>query len=127
MTSRLTLVARLLGVLPFIGCAGHAEATSTTPHAPPVAIAAAAPSAPLAASELTVDLTADGATRADGAPVTDEALLRTARAAHDANPDLRVVIRAEATVTHGRTIQLLDLLKQAGVTKFALEPAGGVP
>ena len=40
----------------------------------------------------------------------------TRRSAH---PDLRAVIKADAAVTHGRVIHVLDLLKQAHVNKIA--------
>ncbi len=49
----------------------------------------------------------------------DEALLPLAREAHARNADLRAVIKADATVQHGRVIHVLDLLKQAGVSKIA--------
>jgi biopolymer transport protein ExbD len=49
----------------------------------------------------------------------DDALFELARQAHLKNSELRAVIKADATVQHGRVIRILDLLKQAGVTKIA--------
>ena len=49
----------------------------------------------------------------------DKAVLGLAREALAKNKDLRAVIRADQTVQHGRIIRILDLLKQAGVSKIA--------
>ncbi len=36
------------------------------------------------------------------------------------NPNLRLVLSADAQVTHGKVVELLDLARQAGVTQIAL-------
>jgi len=36
------------------------------------------------------------------------------------NPELRIVLSADSLVTHGKVVELLDLVRQAGVTKIAL-------
>jgi biopolymer transport protein ExbD len=36
------------------------------------------------------------------------------------NPELRVVLSADAAVTHGKVVELLDIVRQAGITKIAL-------
>jgi biopolymer transport protein TolR len=36
------------------------------------------------------------------------------------NPELRVVLSADDSVTHGKVIELLDMVRQAGVTQVAL-------
>ena len=67
-----------------------------------------------------VELTADGTARVDSTPVTsDEAIAELARQAKTRNKDMRVVIRADKKVEHGRVIRVLDILKQAGLSKFA--------
>ena len=63
---------------------------------------------------------ADGQTVVDGKRQTnDDAILQLARDAAAQHPDLRAVIKADAAVTHGRVIHVLDLLKQAHVNKIA--------
>jgi biopolymer transport protein ExbD len=64
----------------------------------------------------------------------DDALFDLARQAHLKNNELRAVIKADSTVQHGRVIRILDLLKQAGVSKIAFgvspvppEPGGQTP
>jgi biopolymer transport protein ExbD len=81
-------------------------------------------------------LAADGSTQVDSKGVSnDEAVMPLAKDAHDKNNELRAVIKADSAVTHGRVIHVLDLLKQAGVSKIAFgvspvppvmaAPAGG--
>lgn len=65
-------------------------------------------------------LAADGTTQVDSHGVSnDEAVMPLAKDAHDKNNELRAVIKADSAVTHGRVIHVLDLLKQAGVSKIA--------
>jgi len=65
-------------------------------------------------------LAADGRALADGkALANDDAILQLARDAQAQHPELRAVIKADAAVTHGRVIHVLDLLKQAHVSKIA--------
>jgi biopolymer transport protein ExbD len=67
-----------------------------------------------------VELTTDGKARVDSAPVAnDDAIAELARQAKAKNKDMRVVIRADKKVEHGRVIRVLDIMKQAGLSKFA--------
>ncbi|HEX8791751.1 MAG TPA: biopolymer transporter ExbD [Polyangiaceae bacterium] len=75
-------------------------------------------------------LSADGQTVVDGKHQTnDDAILQLARDAAAQHPDLRAVIKADAAVTHGRVIHVLDLLKQAHVNKiaFGVQPVAAAP
>ncbi len=65
-------------------------------------------------------LLADGTTQVDSHPVVnDDAITALSKEARAKNPELRAVIKADAAVPHGRVIHVLDLLKQAGVSKIA--------
>jgi len=67
-----------------------------------------------------LELHANGDIVIDGERMSDDkAVLALAREALAKNKDLRAVIRADKTVQHGRIIRILDLLKQAGVSKIA--------
>jgi biopolymer transport protein ExbD len=71
-------------------------------------------------------LAVDGRALVDGKVVpNDDAILALAREAQEQHADLRAVIKADAAVTHGRVIHVLDLLKQAHVAKiaFGVSPA----
>ncbi|MGH7439152.1 MAG: ExbD/TolR family protein [Polyangiaceae bacterium] len=73
-------------------------------------------------------LAADGRTVVDGKTLTnDDAILAVAREAQGQHPDLRAVIKADSAVTHGRVIHVLDLLKQAHVTKIAFGVTPSAP
>jgi biopolymer transport protein ExbD len=65
-------------------------------------------------------LAADGRALVDGKAIpNDDAILQLGRDAQAQHADLRAVIKADAAVTHGRVIHVLDLLKQAHVNKIA--------
>ena len=75
-------------------------------------------------------LAADGRVMVDSSQITnDDAILPLARTAQTSHPDLRAVIKADAAVTHGRVIHVLDLLKQAHVSKiaFGVTPVAAAP
>lgn len=77
-----------------------------------------------------VELTESGKTFVDSKEVgNDEIVGVLARESKAKNPDLRAVIRADVKVPHGRVIHVLDLLKQADLTKiaFAVSPAAKAP
>jgi biopolymer transport protein ExbD len=65
-------------------------------------------------------MASNGSAQVDSKPIpNDDALFAIAREAHAKNAELRAVIKADAAVPHGRVIHVLDLLKQAGVSKIA--------
>jgi biopolymer transport protein ExbD len=75
-------------------------------------------------------LTADSRTFVDGKAIAnDDAILPLARDSQAQHPDLRAVIKADSAVTHGRVIHVLDLLKQAHVSKiaFGVTPVAAAP
>lgn len=75
-----------------------------------------------------VILAPDGTTQVDGKPVAnDDAIFALAKDARSKNADLRAVIKADSAVTHGRVIRVLDLLKQAQVSKIAFASAPTAP
>jgi biopolymer transport protein ExbD len=67
-----------------------------------------------------VAMDASGAMTVDSRPVPNEQeLTRLAAEARQKNPELRAVIHADSAVTHGRVVRLMDLLKQARISKIA--------
>jgi biopolymer transport protein ExbD len=75
-------------------------------------------------------LAADGRAMVDGKSIAnDDAILQLARDVEPQHPDLRAVIKADSAVTHGRVIHVLDLLKQAHVSKiaFGVTPVAAAP
>jgi biopolymer transport protein ExbD len=97
--------------------AGPIVVVSATPIALPVeGDGAASPVLP-------VDVSADGRLWVETRPVSEPELRQKADAAQRATPDVRAVIRAHPDVRHGRVIEVLDLLKQAGIRKIAFAVA----
>ena len=67
-----------------------------------------------------VDLQSNGDTIVDGEKLDDPSKMKDmAKDAFSKNPELRATIRAETTVTHGRVMEAVDYLKEAGITKIA--------
>jgi biopolymer transport protein ExbD len=76
----------------------------------------------------TVELHASGDMFVNSTRTADEAaLLEQAREVVAKNKDVRAVIRADTSVTHGRVIHTLDMLKQAGISKIAFGTAASSP
>jgi biopolymer transport protein ExbD len=79
-------------------------------------------------SVLTLSIDAAGNLLVNGEPVSDRETLRArARQAHSDNPAIRSLVAASAQVTHGRVLEIIDTLREAGVTRvaFAAEPLKG--
>ncbi len=77
-----------------------------------------------------VTVGADQNMTVDSRPVTSDAeLLGLAKTARATNPELRAVIRADAALSHGRVVRIMDLLKQGGIGKiaFGVEPTALEP
>lgn len=49
----------------------------------------------------------------------DDAIRKVARDSYAKNNELRAVIKADSSVSHGRVIHVLDLLKREGISKIA--------
>jgi biopolymer transport protein ExbD len=81
-------------------------------------------------SVFSIVLLADGSTQVDSKGVpNDDAIFALSKDAAAKNSELRAVIKADSAVPHGRVIHVLDLLKQAGVTKiaFGVSPVAPMP
>jgi len=68
----------------------------------------------------TIEITAAGALRYDGQPITATDLETTLVAAKTANPNLAVVIRADRTGAVQRVIDIMDILKRADIARIGL-------
>jgi biopolymer transport protein ExbD len=68
---------------------------------------------------LSVVLSAGGVTQVDGSILaSDDAILPLARSAQAKNKDVRAVIKADGEVPHRRVMHVLDVLRQAGISKI---------
>lgn len=71
-------------------------------------------------SQLTVTIAADGKTLLNGKEATDEEISAFAKNAIATKPDTQAIISADKEVSHGRVITVIDVVKSAGIVKFAI-------
>jgi biopolymer transport protein ExbD len=71
-------------------------------------------------SSLAIMVLADGALLIDGEPVTEPQLREQVRTAHAANADVVCLIAGDKMARHGDVTHVIDLVKQEGVAKFAI-------
>ena len=71
-------------------------------------------------SKLNIALTADGRINLNGDFVDEEAVKQKSLDEIAKNPEVQAVISADKDVPHGKVIGLLDIVKTAGVKKFAI-------
>ncbi len=69
---------------------------------------------------LSVVVTKANAVFLDGVAVADEELVLRTRAAVAKDADTRVVISADRAALHGAVVRVIDLVKGAGATRFAI-------
>ena len=62
-----------------------------------------------------------GALFLDARPVTEPELRAQLAQRWQGNHELRAVISADRTVSHGRVTEVIDLVRLAGVTRFAIQ------
>ena len=74
-------------------------------------------------SSLSVVLTRQGGLYLNDRPTTEEGLARHVREEVAANPDVQVLIGADTELAYGRVVGLIDLIKQSGVRRYALNVA----
>src|SRR5882757_2784656 len=66
-------------------------------------------------------VTREGQTFLNGVPVDDQSLVAEVEKAKSAGEDVQAIVGADKNATHGTVTHLLDVLKGAGVTKFAIQ------
>ncbi len=71
-------------------------------------------------STLAVSIDQSGQVFVDTIPVTAGELRARVRAAREATEDLRAVIAADGRIEHAKVVQVIDILRQERVTKFAI-------
>jgi biopolymer transport protein ExbD len=86
----------------------------------PVKVPKALTSNPTAPASQALVLTVKGEIFYQNHKTNREELSVALREAAALNPNLRLVLSADAQVTHGKVVELLDLARQAGVTQIAL-------
>lgn len=73
-----------------------------------------------APSKLNIALTADGRVNLNGSFVNEDAIKAKATEEAARNNDVQAIISADKDVPHGKVVAILDIVKGAGVKKFAI-------
>jgi biopolymer transport protein ExbD len=71
-------------------------------------------------SQLAITLTVDGRLLLNGQPADDAAVAERAKSELSKNPEVQAIISADKDVSHGRVVSIIDVVKTAGVKKFAI-------
>ncbi|HVI96009.1 MAG TPA: biopolymer transporter ExbD [Anaeromyxobacter sp.] len=72
------------------------------------------------ARDVTVAVLADGRAVVEGSVKDDAALRATFESAREKNPDTVVLFQADEGVVHGRVVRVMELARQAGLTRLAI-------
>ncbi len=72
---------------------------------------------------LAISVTAEGRTFLDAEPIERDALRARIRAARAADAQTRAVIAADGATPHRAVVAVIDLLRQEGVARFAINVA----
>ncbi|MFC1611147.1 ExbD/TolR family protein [Myxococcota bacterium] len=75
---------------------------------------------------LAISITKDGEIFLNGAPTDEDKLRAYLPEVLEADPKTQAIIAADKEVTHGQVVHIIDLVRQGGIFKFALniEPTG---
>jgi biopolymer transport protein ExbD len=86
----------------------------------PVSLPPAASGRPAVADSASLTVAQDGAIYLERQPVDLATLGAGLRARVSASPELAVVIHADRAVSHGRVVEVLDVVRLAGVGRLAI-------
>ncbi|MCB0420836.1 MAG: biopolymer transporter ExbD [Bdellovibrionales bacterium] len=71
-------------------------------------------------SQFQLSILPSGEALVNGKSVSLEELAQFAKDHVQKNPEIQAIIAADKTVSHGRVIELIDTIKSAGISKFAI-------
>lgn len=74
-----------------------------------------------AGATITLSIAQSGEVRVEGAVLTDAMLRERLIAVARATPEARAVIAASRRALHGRVVEVIDLVRGAGLTRFAIQ------
>ncbi len=78
-----------------------------------------------ARTSLALTLTKEGLLYLNGEPSSDVAVTAFIAAELPKSPDLQAIVGADKAVPHGAVVHVIDLVKRAGVRKFAINVEAG--
>ncbi len=72
------------------------------------------------ATQLSISISAGGALNLNGAASDEAAIATKAQEEVGKNPEIQAIISADKDVPHGTVVRIIDVVKTAGVKKFAI-------
>ena len=69
---------------------------------------------------LAVTMTDDGRLYLDGAKTDESNLKSQLRSEKAKNAELRVIVDADKSISHGKVVRVIDLVRKEGISKFAI-------
>jgi biopolymer transport protein ExbD len=75
---------------------------------------------PSAPSQLTISITNSGVLMLNSAKSDEQSISEKAATEVGKNPDVQAIISADKEVPHGTVVHIIDVVKTAGVKKFAI-------
>jgi len=73
------------------------------------------------ASTVVVYISRDGVIHLDNRPMNDDTLLAALRRAQKNHTDVRAIISADRNIRHGRFVHAVDIVRKAGIARFAID------
>ena len=71
-------------------------------------------------SKLSILISSDGKLQLDGRNVTETEIQAAAKEEYSKNQEVQAIISADREVPHGKVVSILDVVKAAGVKRFAI-------
>jgi len=90
------------------------------PQAIPLSLPRESPASPVSVV-VSIAIDAGGQMFAETGPVDVRNLVAFVRQRKAENPEVRVIIMASHRVNHGRVVRVIDLVRQAGVTRITIQ------
>lgn len=113
------VAAELIANREFVQAVAQAMSAMATAAAVPVDLPRAASGEDITTT-LALTLTRDGSLYLDGRRVTEDEVRAAIASARRGNREIRAVLAADREVPHSRVVQLTDLVRAEGVTRFAI-------
>ncbi len=70
---------------------------------------------------LAIVITKEGKSYLDGVEISEAAIVQKISESTDKREDMQAIISADKEAMHGAVVHMLDVLKQQGITKFAIQ------
>ena len=71
-------------------------------------------------SKLNLTITGDGQILLNGKPSSEQEVSEYAKSTAASKPDSQAIISADKDISHGQVVKIIDIVKAAGVKKFAI-------